>query len=172
MIDIARRLSEEAVILGDDASGAAFSPCMDYRYVLWRGWGEGPLAATIGLNPSTADHVQNDPTVRRCIGFAQDWGMGGLVMLNIFGYRATLPGDMKAIEEPVGHETDLYIQHFASRAEVVVAAWGVHGAFRQRGEEVAALVDSLQCLGVTKEGYPRHPLYLRKDTPLAPFPLL
>jgi hypothetical protein len=169
MIDIAASLSEQAVILGDDASGAAFSPCMDYRYALWRRWGDGPLAATIGLNPSTADHVENDPTVRRCIGFAHDWGMGGLIMLNIFGYRATLPGDMKAIDDPVGADTDLYICDFASRAEVVVAAWGVHGEHLQRGDAVAALLPAIHCLGVTKHGHPRHPLYLRKGTPLAAY---
>jgi hypothetical protein len=169
MMDLAASLSRDVLLRGDDASGAVFSPCEAYRYALWRRWGDAPLAAFIGLNPSTADEVQNDPTVRRCIGFAKDWGMGGMIMLNIFAYRATLPDDLKAQDEPVGAHTDLYICRFAEEAAVVVAAWGVHGEFRQRGEAVAARLARLQCLGRTKHGHPRHPLYLRKDTPLASF---
>lgn len=167
MIELAAR-GPEAIIRGDATSGAVFSPCDEYRYALWRRWSDGPVAAVIGLNPSTADEVQNDPTVRRCINFAKSWGMGGLAMLNIFAYRATLPADMKAIEDPVGALTDEHIQRYAGAADVVVAAWGVHGAHLERGRTVIDLVGSLQCFGTTKEGHPRHPLYLRKDAELVP----
>jgi hypothetical protein len=169
MIELAR-LDPSVVVRGDEASGAVFSPCDDYRFTLWRRWGDGPVAAFIGLNPSTADEVHNDPTVRRCIGFAMDWGMGGMIMLNIFAYRATLPADMKSVADPVGALTNEYLVRYADVADVVVAAWGVHGAHLERGDAVASLVADLTCFGTTKDGHPRHPLYLRKDAQHRPFP--
>ncbi len=169
MIELAA--GPDVVVRGDASSGAVFSPCDDYRFTLWRRWGEGSVAAFIGLNPSTADEMKNDPTVRRCIGFAMDWGMGGMVMLNIFAYRATLPADMKAVNDPVGALTDEYLTRYADSADLVVAAWGVNGTHLDRGSAVARLISDLKCFGTTKHGHPRHPLYLRKDalpTPYSP----
>lgn len=87
-----------------------FSPCREYRYTLYREWAPGDkVVMFIGLNPSTADEVNNDPTVRRCINYAKQWGYTGMYMTNIFAYRATDPNVMKAHPEPVGAENDHYL---------------------------------------------------------------
>lgn len=150
-------------------STATFSPCRAYRYSLWRRWGtpEQGYAMFIGLNPSTADEVQDDPTIRRCIQFAKDWGYGGLVMANLFAFRATKPADMKAALDPVGPENDVYLQKLSADASVVVAAWGTDGTHLRRGEAVREMLPNLYALGFTKVGQPRHPLYLSKKlTPI------
>lgn len=148
---------------------ATFSPCRHYRYTLHRVWSEAsPLLAVIGLNPSTADETQDDPTVRRCINFARDWGHGGLVMLNAFGYRATDPRDMKACEEPIGEGNNAAILEQAKAAGLVLAAWGVHGTHLDRERQVVEMLTAagvaIHCLGTTKGGNPKHPLYLAKST--------
>lgn len=147
----------------------AWSPCKRYRYTLWRVWAAEPkrICMVIGLNPSTADEIENDPTIRRCISFAQREGCDALVMTNIFAFRATDPNDMKAEPEPVGTENNDWLIRCSSLAAIRIAAWGVHGEFRGRAGEVANLVPDLLCLGTTSEGHPRHPLYVRGDTPLA-----
>ena len=148
-------------------NGAIFSPCHTWRYQLHRIWQpEKPMAAFICLNPSTADEERNDPTVTRCVNYAHGWGYGGLVLLNIFAYRATDPRDLKAAPSPVGELNDLHILESASSAALVLAAWGAHGEFMGRGEQVQKLLFQagvrLYCLGKTNAGYPRHPLYLPK----------
>lgn len=150
--------------------GAEFSADRVYRYTLWRIWdaSRAPIAF-IGLNPSTADERRDDPTVRRCIGFAKLWGAGGLVMLNAFSVRSTDPRPLYTLAEPVGPDNDARLVFYAGVCSLVVAAWGVHGAIRDRGRQVAALVPHLQSLGVTKAGHPRHPLYLRATTLPRPF---
>lgn len=143
---------------------AQFSPCRNYRYVLWRWWDrEKPYAMFIGLNPSTADEKTDDPTIRRCIDFASDWGYGGLCMTNLFALRATDPHVMMKHSEPVGFENDKYILELSKQAGIVIAAWGTKGAFQHRDDTVYAMVENIKCLGLTKGGYPRHPLYLPKD---------
>lgn len=145
---------------------AEFSPCRLYRYALWRVLDPAkPPVMFVGLNPSTADETRNDPTVRRCIGFARSWGFGTLIMSNIFAFRATDPRDMRAVDDPVGPENDRVLLELARGAKRIVAAWGVHGQHRGRGSIVAHLLQpfGLLCLGVTKDGHPRHPLMLRKD---------
>lgn len=151
---------------------AEFSPCRRYRYLLSRKWGDGLRVAFIGLNPSTADETQDDPTIRRCIGFAKAWGYGGLWMLNLFAFRATLPKDMKAAIDPVGPENDEFIYRVAKRSALVVAAWGVHGRYRNRSVEVAGVLGMagpVHCLGVTQDGSPKHPLYLPRTAELAAY---
>ena len=156
-----------------EASTATFSPCGLYRYTLGRRWGNGDLSCWLMLNPSTADESQDDPTIRRCIGFSKAWGYGGLTVVNIFAFRATDPDDMRKADDPVGPGNDAAIVEAAGRAAVVVAAWGVHGTFRERGRNVARLLRdngvTLQCLGTTKDGHPKHPLYVAAATPLASF---
>ena len=117
----------------------------------------------IGLNPSTADETMDDPTIRRCIVFAKSWGYAGLCMTNLFAYRATYPKDMKAIEDPIGGMNDYYLKMLAENAGQIIAAWGVDGAFRGRDQQVRAIIAGMDCLGFTKDGHPRHPLYLKKD---------
>jgi hypothetical protein len=140
---------------------ANFSACRTYRYSLWRRWGRGDYAMFIGLNPSTADETQDDPTIRRCIKFAKDWGYSALCMTNLFAYRATRPADMKkAGGAAVGWENDYTLITLAQGAGVVVAAWGAHGTHKGRDQSVRLMVPGLHYLRLTKDGHPGHPLYL------------
>lgn len=149
-----------------------FSLDRKYRYTLWREWGYGPkglYAMFIGLNPSTADETHDDPTVRRCIRFAKDWGYGAMVMTNIFAYRATHPEDVRVQKDPVGMDNDKWLVKCASEASIKVACWGTHGRHLDRGTEVRRLIAPLSCLGLTKGGSPRHPLYILASTKPVPF---
>lgn len=142
---------------------AVFSPCRQYRYVLRRAWNSDlPECMFIGLNPSTADETLDDPTIRRCIRYAFDWGYGGLLMTNLFAYRATDPNIMKAAADPVGAENNAYIKGYAIECGVVVAAWGTDGIHMNRASEVRQLLPQLHYLRLTKDGHPGHPLYLPK----------
>lgn len=153
---------------------AELSPCRTYRYALWREWGD--LVDTrhkgyvmfVGLNPSTADESNDDPTIRRCIGFAQAWGYRALCMTNLFAYRATSPADMLAQEDPIGPENDAHLVRLASNALLVVAAWGTDGKHLKRNADVKKLLPDMHCLHLTKDGHPGHPLYLSKT--LQPIP--
>jgi hypothetical protein len=125
----------------------------------------------IGLNPSTADESLDDPTIRRCLSFARREICGGLVMLNLFAIRATDPKVMLRHSSPVGPQNDAVIQEYATSGGIFVAAWGAHGPHLNRAMEVRTLLRSagvpLYCLGRTKSGSPRHPLYLKADAPLS-----
>ena len=151
---------------------AIFSECGRYRYRLTRQLGiQAPLCTFVMLNPSTATAEQDDPTIRRCIGFARAMGCGRLVVANIFAWRATKPADMRAAADPVGPENDAHIEQIAREtAETggkLICAWGTHGAFHDRDRDVMAILATLpiepMSLGETKENFPRHPLYLPRD---------
>lgn len=148
------------------------SPCRTYRYTLWREFGglvgDG-YAMFIGLNPSTADEVNDDPTIRRCIAFAKSWGYGALCMTNLFAFRATDPEEMKRAADPVGPENDSHLIALARDAGVVVAAWGTNGTYLGRDNAVRTMVPNLRCLKKTVAGHPSHPLYLRADLTPIPF---
>lgn len=149
---------------------ANFSECRTYRYALWRRWEEdhADYAMFVGLNPSTADETNDDPTIRRCIAYAKEWGYSGLCMTNIFAFRATDPDVMKAVNDPIGPENDRWLRKCAEGAGVVVAAWGTHGTHMQRASAVQRLLPMLSYLRLTKDGHPGHPLYLPKTlTPIA-----
>ncbi|MGY6554246.1 MAG: DUF1643 domain-containing protein [Wenzhouxiangella sp.] len=143
-------------------SGANFSRCRRYRYTLWRRWDlERPLVMIIGLNPSTADARQDDPTIRRCIGFARDWDYGGLVVTNLFAFRATYPADLKAAADPVGPRNDAWIRRMTGQVDAVVAAWGNDGVWLERSAQVRRMLDGrLSCLKLNAGGEPAHSLYL------------
>ena len=126
-------------------------------------------AMFIGLNPSTADEVNDDPTIRRCVAFAKSWGYGAMCMTNLFAFRATAPADMIAASDPVGPDNDVHLIDLARNAGVVVAAWGTNGSHLSRDAAVRALVPSLHCLKKTQAGHPGHPLYLRADLTPIPF---
>ena len=152
-------------LLQANASGALFSDDRIYRYLLWRTWQQsGPLLLFVGLNPSTADENINDPTIRRCIGFAREHSARGVLVSNLFAFRATKPRDLFAAPEPVGPDTDEWLGAAHRLATHTVACWGVHGKFRGRSNDAIAMLDQLLCLGTTKAGEPRHPLYLKGDT--------
>lgn len=147
---------------------AEFSPCRRWRYALIRHWGEPGRArcAFIGLNPSTADELLDDPTVRRCINFATDWGFAGLIMLNLYGWRSTAPSVLRRIPEPIGAGNNEAILRHAQQAGRVVAAWGADAAVNGRAEQVLELLAGVDvwCLKRTQQGHPGHPLYVRGDT--------
>lgn len=155
-------------------SGAIFSEDRLHRYALWRSFSTlltttPRYAMFIGLNPSTADETNDDPTIRRCIDYTKRWGLDAYVMTNLFAYRATDPEVMKKAEDPVGPQNDRYLIELAKSAGIVIACWGNHGAFKDRAAHIKPLIPNLQCLVLTKTGEPGHPLYLGKN--LMPFSL-
>jgi hypothetical protein len=145
-------------------SGAKFSKCRKWRYLLWRRWADGPVANFLMLNPSTADEVKLDPSCARARVYAECWGFGALIVTNLFGWRATDPEDMKAARDPVGRGSDAAILSSARAAGVVVCAWGNHGLHRGRSEFVKEFLGKagvpLHVLRVNRCGEPAHPLYL------------
>lgn len=150
---------------------AVLSPCRTYRYALERRWGGGPFVLFVGLNPSTADESADDPTIRRCIGFARAWGFGGLLMGNLFAYRATDPRDLVAAADPVGPDADVWLTTMAMRSGLVIAAWGAHAMAKRRAPDALAALGEVHALGATKDGSPRHPLYMRADSQPKPWRL-
>ena len=149
---------------------ANFSSCRKYRYSLSRIWDkQKKFVLFIGLNPSTADEEMDDPTIRRCSGYAQNWGYGGLMMVNLFAYRTTFPSNLKKVKCPIGIENDKYILKLSKKADITVAAWGDNGNLYNRDKQVLSLVPNLLCLKINKSGQPAHPLYLKKDLKLTKF---
>lgn len=144
-----------------------------YRYSLVRRWGNALPAQFVMLNPSTADDTLDDPTIRRCVGFAQRLGCGGIVVVNLYALRSTDPAQLWKADDPVGPRNDTYLSVVMRRAGTVgaplIAAWGAN-AKADRVAEVLAMphAEQFTCLGLTKAGAPRHPLYVRADAPLVP----
>lgn len=137
-----------------------------YRYLLGREWQpEGKTATFVMLNPSTADAMEDDPTIRRCIGFAKQWGCGALLVVNLYAWRATKPADLWSGDDPIGPENDAYLYAAVACTDgPLVAAWGANA----RADRIAAVLklpgmDRLSALAVTKGGQPGHPLYLPAD---------
>lgn len=137
-------------------------------------WDRGhPYLNVIGLNPSTADETLDDPTVRRCIGFAQRWGFGGLWVTNLFAIRSKDPSAIQDTHEagcdPIGPENDIRIVGAAQPAGKVVLAWGVHGCYLERSDQVIRLLHNrgvkMAAFGYTQAGHPKHPLYIANSTP-------
>lgn len=128
----------------------------------------------IGLNPSTANETLDDPTIRRCIGFAKAWGFGALCMTNLFAWRATKPEDMKLVDNPVGEDNQHHLLQCANGAGLVLAAWGTHGSFRSQDLTVrqwmASIAAQMHCLGRNSDDSPKHPLYIPANTQPIPFP--
>jgi len=152
--------------IASSPSGASFSSCERWRYLLWRRWDEGkPAANFLMLNPSTADEFKLDPSCTRARVYAEKWGYGALIVTNLFAWRATDPNDMKAAKDPVGRANDAAILRAAHEAAIVVCAWGNHGEHLERGRKVLDLLRKsavrLNCLRMNKAtGHPAHPLYL------------
>lgn len=148
-------------------AGAEFDRTRRYRRRLWRRWSEGAgIAAFIMLNPSTADAGRDDPTVRRCAGFARDWGFAGFDVVNLYDFRATDPRDLFAAARPCSAANDHAIAAAARAAALTVAAWGAR-AEPARARAACKIVGRegarLHALALTKVGQPRHPLYLRRS---------
>ena len=152
---------------GAAASDAAISPCGRYRYRLSRTWDQRARRVNfIMLNPSTADASEDD----RCVGFAKAWGYGGLVVTNLFAWRATDPKELGRTDDPIGPENDDHIREVAFNEVKVVCAWGTHGV--ARAGRVRSMLRDMGtptfALRLTKGGCPSHPLYLPAD--LVPIP--
>lgn len=151
---------------------AIFSEDRKYRYSLSRIWDSTkPYVLFIGLNPSTADEHLDDHTIRRCKGFALEWGYGGIYMANLFGLRSTDPKVMLKSDSPVGTGNDEILKKLGQEADVIVCVWGNPGDHLNREYFIKHMFRgySLKCLGLTKGGHPKHPLRLRCDTPLQDF---
>jgi len=156
---------ERQHIKGDAASVALYSECERYRYALTRVWDEGGSRVHfLMLNPSTATELQNDPTVERCERRARALGHGAFCVTNIFAWRDTDPRAMRRALDPVGPENDAAILDAANWASATVCAWGTHGAHLNRGPEVEAMLRAagapLLHLGLSRQGHPKHPLYI------------
>jgi hypothetical protein len=150
-------------------SVVTYSDCEKYRYDLTRTWDvAGQRLLIVMLNPSKADEVANDPTVERCERRARALGFGAFRVVNIFAWRDTDPFAMKKRRWPVGPDNDAVLAAGAAWADSILAAWGVHGAHRDRGVQVARMLAQigkpLTHLGLTKDGHPRHPLYVSYAT--------
>lgn len=158
---------------------ALFDPTRTWRYKLVRRWGTGPNIVWIMLNPSTADGMTDDATIRRVRAFTQKFApsAGGLQVINLYALRATDPAELWRHPDPVGPAGDDVLHGVAGATAMdglpVIAAWGTHGARNDRGQRVAAELDAagvrMLCLGTTKDGHPRHPLYLPGNTRLEPY---
>lgn len=155
---------------------AIISECGKYRYLLTRESeleqpGQG-AALFLMLNPSTADATLDDPTIRRCRSFAKGWGCAGVSVANLYAYRATRPADLWLAEDPVGPDNDALLRVVASEHGDIVCAWGANAKLDRMLSVVDTLINAgarLWCLGTTKDGQPRHPLYIKGNTALIPW---
>jgi len=153
-------------------SGATFSWCNKYRYHLWRRWGEGKVLTYLMCNPSKSDVFSTDPIMRKCLFYAKKYGYAGVDLLGIF---ALMSAKIKGLEvdDPVGADNDEFIK--AVRGDVCFA-WGKVGSRvkhqRDRPYRVIKMIDesvNVMCLGVTKDGNPKHPCYLSHGCEFVPF---
>jgi|SRR3989344_1902001 len=142
-------------------SNAIFSEDRKYRYVLIREWDlNKPVLMIICLNPSTADEKINDPTIRRCIGFAKKWGFGKLFVTNLFSFRATKPRDLFNYDHPIGDKNDYWLKKLSGEVDKVVLAYGNHGNFKNRHSEILKIINNPYCIKKSKIGMPTHILYI------------
>jgi len=163
MLEVSDLFVRAAVLSGDRV----------YRYTLSRYWGEGDRMVWIMLNPSTADAEVDDPTIRRCMGFARREGCRSIDVINLYALRATKPKHLLDHPDPEGPDNPLAwaMALFDPEPALVVAAWGAHAGMPGLpvSRALTGFCSSAWCLGTTKEGAPRHPLYVKADEPLVPF---
>jgi Uncharacterized protein conserved in bacteria len=153
----------------DFASGAHFSMAGSYRYSLWRIWdSDKPKIMFIGLNPSTADKKRDDPTIRRVISFAKQWGYGGIFMLNLFTIITSDPRALRNCPDR-DRKADEFLQIYDYLVQRVVFAWGNFKESKERSQEVIRMFPNAYCLKKNKDGSPRHPLYVKDGTELIKF---
>jgi hypothetical protein len=148
--------------------GAVLSEDRRYRYVLWRRWDPGlPQMVWILLNPSTADERADDQTLRKCVGFAQQFKQGGIQIVNLFAWRSRHPNELQMVADPIGPENDTHIlKTLGDNPGLVMAGWGADRFARRRAEAVTAMVKvahprlTIRCLGRGVAGTPTHPLFV------------
>ncbi len=148
---------------------AVISDCGKYRYLLRRAWDHDRMRALfVMLNPSTADAEIDDPTIRSCMRLCKNWGYGSFEVVNLFGWRATDPKELAKADDPVGPDNGRVVEGAIRRVDVAICAWGANPAAEQRAYPMWAKIHSNMpaafCLGVTKRGCPRHPLYIKTGT--------
>jgi len=148
----------------NEPAGAVFTDDRTHRLYLWRRWDKArPWVMFIGLNPSTADERLDDPTVRRCVGFAARWNYGGIFMCNVFTLVSTDPKKLN-VEPPIARGASLAMKVIRDRCKIAVAGWGNLITQARDGEDrverIKRELSPLYCLGLTKLGHPKHPLYL------------
>jgi hypothetical protein len=178
MVDLVHQYGTERVFGQPCHATATFSRCGVYRYRLTRTWdtspASGPRVLWLMLNPSTADAMKLDPTIRRCAGYSMAWGFGSLEVVNLFAFRATDPRDMERDLLPIGERdehdqevNDRQIIAAADSARLIVCGWGAHRMVAKRAKEVVGLLvgrgHRLACLAWSKERHPVHPLYQPKN---------
>ena len=140
--------------------GAIFSTDNIYRYQLSRIWDDSkPKILFIMLNPSTADEFVEDPTIRRIVNYAKDWGYGSVYVGNLYAFRSTDPKGLNSVEDPIGPENITNIQVLIGLVDKVVYAWGNE---RKEPEWLKKIVTNPYCIDISKKGIPKHPLYLKK----------
>ncbi len=153
---------------------AVISDCGKYRYLLRRAWdNDRPRALFVMLNPSTADTETDDATIRSCIRLCKSWGYGSFEVVNLFGLRATDPSELQKATAPIGVDNERVFEGAASRCDVVVCAWGAHPFAARKSTFTVGMLRSrkpeVYCLGKTKKGAPKHPLYIKTGTPLVAY---
>lgn len=163
-------------LFSDNRKGALISECGKYRYNLWRIWDDNPFSAPmvafIMLNPSTADASHDDATIKRCIRFAKEWGYRGISVYNLFAYRSTNPEELFRVQDPIGPKNDFHLNELKMQGSNydIVFAWGYYPKHIERMKEVYKMFPFGKVIQMSKEGYPRHPLYLPAN--LKPFDIL
>ena len=151
-----------SLILQD--SGAMFSDDRKYRYALWRAWDKDkPIVMFIMLNPSTANEIRDDPTIRKCIAYTKAWGYGALVVGNLYAFRSRNPRLLGYEKNPMGPHCDSWLYDLSKMSDLRIAAWGNNILSIKRVQQVRNLIPNLHYLELSKSGNPKHPLYLRKN---------
>jgi hypothetical protein len=153
---------------------AVISDCGKYLYLLRRAWDHDKQRALfVMLNPSTADADVDDATIRSCIRLCKSWGYGSFEVVNLFAYRSTDPDALKGVFDAVGEKNEGIVQNAIARCDVVICAWGAHPEAGFEASKMVRRITALRpmafCLGVTKSGAPKHPLYIKTGTPLTAF---
>jgi hypothetical protein len=151
---------------------AVFSPDRKHRYALIRVWNnELPRIMFIGLNPSTANEKENDPTIRRVINFAKGWGFGGVYMCNLFSFVTPYPSELKKAKDNL--ENDFHLRYYTSISKEVLCAWGAFPEIGERSSQVYKMLKNysaeFSALQINKNGSPKHPLYVKADIKRVPF---
>lgn len=151
-------------LFNDIKSEAKFSECGKYRYMLSHTWDETKQSIVfIGLNPSTATAEMDDPTIRRVKRFAKDWGYGGVHMMNLFAWVTPYPDELLKCADPIG-ENDKYFKFISKLQPDILFAWGSFKEAKGRAKIVSEMFPNAVCLGFTKDGSPKHPLYVAAKT--------
>lgn len=159
-------------MMAEPQRSASFSRCRRYRYQLRRRWIDGKgTCVFIGLNPSVADANSDDPTIRRCMGFARDWGYRQLLVVNLFAFRTAHPAVLRKADDPVGPNNQRALTSACRSADIIVAAWGANGSFNDQANKLSKVWKKhiLYCFATTNQGHPVHPLYQRRDAILKEF---